>query len=253
VISASWGLGEAIVGGLVTPDTFTVEKASGQVLSREIADKQVMTVLLGSNTAERAVPEAMRRVPSLSDSQVSELVRLGAEIEELYQVPVDIEWTLADGELAIVQARPITALPEFTPQPHLDWTMLPDPKAQYMRASICELMPDPLSPLYETLGMPAIENGINAMADDLMRMPVGSLSGFMLAIHGYAYQKGSFTARQWWLIVTRMLLPLPRLLRKGIHTGKTSAGRAMRRQWHAGMTGLWQNSRRPQSGPVSRS
>jgi len=216
VISASWGLGEAIVGGLVTPDTFTVDKTSGRVLSREIADKQVMAVLLESNTAEHAVPETMRQVPSLSDPQVGELVKLGVEIEQLYQVPMDIEWALAEGQIAIVQARPITALPEFAPQPHLDWTMLPDPKAQYMRASICELMPDPLSPLYETLGMPAIENGINVITDEFLNMPLGSLSGFMLAIHGYAYEKVSFTARQWWLILTRMLLRTPHLLREGV-------------------------------------
>lgn len=216
VISASWGLGEAVVGGLVTPDTFTVEKASGEVLSREIADKQVMSVLLESGTAEHPVPETMRRTPCLSDTEVRELIRLGMEIERLDQVPMDIEWALAEGQIAIVQARPITALPEFAPQPRLDWTTLPDPKGQYVRASICELMPDPLSPLFESLGMAAIENGINVMARDLMNMPVGSLSGFVLAIHGYAYEKVSFTPRQWWLIITRLLLPVARLMREGV-------------------------------------
>jgi len=216
VINASWGLGEAIVGGLVTPDAYTVEKMSGKVLSRDIADKQVMTVLLESNTAEHAVPETMRHIPALSDEQVGDLVKLGVEIEQLYQMPMDIEWVLAEGQIAIVQARPITALPEYSPQPHLEWTTLPDPKGQYMRASICELMPDPLSPLFDSLGMMAIENGIMVMAKDLFNMPIDSLSGFMQTIHGYAYQKVSFTGRQWYLLLTRMVLRFPRLLREGV-------------------------------------
>ncbi|NIO76777.1 MAG: hypothetical protein GTO14_00780, partial [Anaerolineales bacterium] len=57
MISAAWGLGEAIVGGLVTPDTLIVEKATGRVLTRETADKQVMTVLLGNGTGLQPVPE----------------------------------------------------------------------------------------------------------------------------------------------------------------------------------------------------
>ena len=112
VLTAAWGLGEAIVGGLVTPDTYTVDKTTGRLLAREIADKQVMTVRLNSGTAEQAVPESQRRAPVLSDEQAAELVRLGVRIEALYGMPMDIEWTLAGNRFAIVQARPITALPE---------------------------------------------------------------------------------------------------------------------------------------------
>src|SRR5512140_41334 len=63
MLTATWGLGEAIVGGLVTPDTFALDKATGRVLSREIADKQVMTVRREGGTEERPVPDAQRRVP----------------------------------------------------------------------------------------------------------------------------------------------------------------------------------------------
>ena len=111
MISAAWGLGEAIVGGLVTPDTLLVDKATGRVITRETADKRMMTVLLERGTEEQPVPETMRRAPALSDEEAAELVRLGASIEALCGFPVDIEWTLAEEEFAIVQARPITALP----------------------------------------------------------------------------------------------------------------------------------------------
>jgi pyruvate,water dikinase len=97
MISAAWGLGEAIVGGLVTPDTLIVEKATGRVLTRETADKQVMTVLLGNGTGLQPVPEKMRYAPVLSDGEAAELARLGAQIEALYGLPMDIEWALAEG------------------------------------------------------------------------------------------------------------------------------------------------------------
>src|SRR5829696_6852750 len=111
-ISAAWGLGESVVSGAVTPDSIVVEKESGRVISREIADKVVMTVYTASGTEERPVPEGRRRQSVLDDERAAELARYGAQIEELYGTPQDIEWALADGEFAIVQSRPITALPE---------------------------------------------------------------------------------------------------------------------------------------------
>ena len=91
LISASWGLGEAVVGGMVTPDSLTVEKASGRVLDRNTADKQVMTVRTASATEEQPVPEALRRMPVLDDAAVARLTVLGAQIEKLYNQPMDIE------------------------------------------------------------------------------------------------------------------------------------------------------------------
>ncbi|MCI0478652.1 MAG: hypothetical protein L0Y55_20615 [Anaerolineales bacterium] len=114
VINAAWGLGETVVSGRVTPDTFVVDKASGRVIERDIAEKTMMTARVDGGTAERPVPENLRRVAVLRDDQVIELARLGARIEKLYGMPMDIEWALAKNKLAIVQARPITALPEVT-------------------------------------------------------------------------------------------------------------------------------------------
>jgi pyruvate,water dikinase len=112
VIDAAWGLGEAIVGGAVTPDTFIVDKIAERIIEKEIADKQVMTVLGVHGTEAREVPAHLRRVAALNDDQVIELARLGRQIEKIYTVPMDIEWTRAENKFAIVQARPITTLPE---------------------------------------------------------------------------------------------------------------------------------------------
>jgi phosphohistidine swiveling domain-containing protein len=166
VINAAWGLGEAIVGGQVTPDTLTVDKAGGRVLARETADKQVMTVPVDGGTREQPTPEDLRRRPALGDAAAAELARLGVRIEALYGQPMDIEWTRAGGQFAILQARPITALPEPEALPPSEWP-IPNPKGQYMRDSVIELMPDPLTPLFSTLGVQAIERGTQDLFSEL--------------------------------------------------------------------------------------
>ncbi|MEJ2732771.1 MAG: PEP/pyruvate-binding domain-containing protein [Anaerolineae bacterium] len=222
VISAAWGLGESVVGGVVTPDAFTVDKKTGAVLEREIADKQVMTARVNGGTEEQPVPAALRRAPTLDDRAVADLARLGAQIEALYTMPMDIEWALADGVFAIVQARPITALPPEAPGPEpalqtpIEWP-LPKPKGQYMRGSIVDLMPDPLSPLFATLAIPAIaRTGIKEVMRPLTRSEPVLPEDYIVTINDYAYMGVSYTPRQLWWILTRMLPSSPRLLREGL-------------------------------------
>ena len=115
MLSASWGLGEAIVGGQVTPDMLSVDKDTGRVLEHTIGDKQVMTVRVEGGTEIQPVPEALRRIPVLDFQQAAELTRLGVQVEQLYHCPQDIEWAIADGKLYLLQSRPITTLPGEDP------------------------------------------------------------------------------------------------------------------------------------------
>jgi rifampicin phosphotransferase len=194
MISAAWGLGEAIVGGLVTPDTLIVDKQTGRVAIRETADKQVMTVRLESGTEEQPVPEAKRRSAVLSDRQAGELVRLGVGIEALYGMPVDIEWVLEGDQIAIVQARPITALPEPEPLPPTEWKL---PKGQYiaMRNNIVELMADPLTPLFRTLDREAINASMGRLLTNFFGKPMMP-EELIVTVNSYAYYNGSMTAGQ---------------------------------------------------------
>ncbi|MBN2390828.1 MAG: PEP/pyruvate-binding domain-containing protein, partial [Anaerolineae bacterium] len=155
VVNASWGLGEAVVGGAVTPDTLTLDKASGDVIVRETAEKRVQTVRVDGGVREQPIPANLRHARVLDARQAAELVRLGNQIETLYGMPMDIEWALADEKFAIVQARPITALPEPQPEPPTDWKL---PKGAYaaMRNNIVEMMIEPLTPLFSTLGLNAV-------------------------------------------------------------------------------------------------
>jgi phosphoenolpyruvate synthase/pyruvate phosphate dikinase len=214
MISAAWGLGEAVVGGMVTPDTLTVDKASGEVLERQIADKQVMTARVNGGTQEQPVPDELRRAPVLDDEVAAELVKLGMQIETLYGMPIDVEWALADGSFTILQARPITALPEPEAEPLADWP-LPDPKGQYLRASIIEFMPDPLTPLFATMGISVINAGLRELMDRLISAPEALPEETVLTINDYAYMRMSFTPKQWWLLLTRLGTAFPRMLRTG--------------------------------------
>ncbi len=214
VINATWGLGEAVVGGLVTPDSYTVDKANGQVAAREVADKQVMTVRTAEGTEEQMVSESLRQAPSLTDAQVVELGQLGVQIESLYGMPMDVEWCLADGRFFIVQARPITALLEQTVEPPTEWPM-PDPKSKYVRASIIDLMPDPVSPLFTTMAFKAYDAGLTRAMSDITRSKA-VLPEHFLTINDYVYSDTRLNGRQTWWLLTRMLPSFPRMIRTGV-------------------------------------
>ncbi len=217
MITATWGLGESIVGGSVTPDTMRVDKSLGKVTRRETAEKQVMTIRKENGTFEQPVPENLKTMAVLTDEQAIELTQIGVRIETLYGTPMDIEWTLEDGAFAIVQARPITALPEPQAAVSQDW-MPPDPKGRYMRTSIVDFLPDPLTPLFASLSVPEINS--------MMKRLVGYITGVkgkvkfpdesICTINGYAYLIMNYTFDQWIFLLGRMLPRFPWMLRTGI-------------------------------------
>jgi len=110
IINASWGLGESIVGGTVTPDMFIVRKSDLAVVQRVIADKQRMTVSAPGGTREVEVPRFLRNTSSLNDEQVIEMAKLALTLEGTMEHPVDVECAYAEGELYLLQCRPITTL-----------------------------------------------------------------------------------------------------------------------------------------------
>ena len=134
VIDAAWGLGEAIVGGLVTPDHFVVDKTTNLVKAKQVADKQMMTIRTLNGTEEQPTPEALRSMPAISAAHIAELTDLARRIEIHAGRPVDVEWARRDGTLFILQARPITHLP-------------PDLMGmEWSRQILIERYPDPITP-----------------------------------------------------------------------------------------------------------
>lgn len=110
MINSSWGLGESIVGGMVTPDTYVVRKRDLTVTERRIADKQRMTVMVPGGTREVDVPRFLRARPTLDDGQAVEMGRLALALEQTMGWPVDVECAYQDGRLYLLQCRPITSL-----------------------------------------------------------------------------------------------------------------------------------------------
>ncbi|WNG32835.1 phosphoenolpyruvate synthase [Archangium violaceum] len=110
-IDASYGLGEALVSGLVNADLYRARKATGEVLEVRLGDKAIaLWPAPGGGTEQRPVPPEQGRARALDDATVARLVEVGRRIEVLRGGPQDIEWCLEGGQLYVVQSRPITTL-----------------------------------------------------------------------------------------------------------------------------------------------
>jgi pyruvate,water dikinase len=108
-VEAGFGLGEALVSGLVNPDVFKVR--DGEVVTKAIGAKQLAVLASpAGGTREEAIAPERQEQPSLTDAQVVRLVRLGRRIEAHFGRPQDIEWCLSGDDFLIVQSRPITTL-----------------------------------------------------------------------------------------------------------------------------------------------
>jgi pyruvate,water dikinase len=110
IVNAAWGLGEAIVGGEVTPDRVVVDKASGRIKELTVSEKATMTVVTEDGTEQVALNEDRRLARVLGDNEVLRLAAIGRQIELHYGTPQDIEWAMAAGQFAVLQARPIRGL-----------------------------------------------------------------------------------------------------------------------------------------------
>jgi pyruvate,water dikinase len=110
MINMSWGLGESVVSGMVTPDTFIVSKGDFKITSENIAEKMIMTVSTPDGTKEVDVPRIMRSAPSASPEQVIEAARMAVSLEVRLGWPVDAEFVFQGAVLFLLQARPITTL-----------------------------------------------------------------------------------------------------------------------------------------------
>jgi len=115
-IEAVFGLGEAIVSGELTPDLYVLDKASLRILEKRVVNQErqfVRNLEAGAEDGTNiwlAVPGELREQPKLSDEQIVALAAIGKQVEEHYNFPQDIEWAEEEGELYILQTRPVTAL-----------------------------------------------------------------------------------------------------------------------------------------------
>jgi phosphoenolpyruvate synthase/pyruvate phosphate dikinase len=138
-VEASFGLGEALVSGLVNADVFKVR--DGEVVAKAVATKQLaIHALPAGGTQEQAIDPERQEQPALTDAQVVRLAQLGRRIEAHFGCPQDIEWCLVDDGFQVVQSRPIT-------------TLFPIPEIGdrenhvYLSVGHQQMMTDPMKPL----------------------------------------------------------------------------------------------------------
>ena len=138
-IDASFGLGEALVSGLVTADCYKVQEE--EIVDKMIATKKVaISGLKEGGTETEPIAPDQQKTQTLTEQQILQLARIGRQIEAYFGCPQDIEWCLADGTFSIVQSRPIT-------------TLFPIPEANdqenhvYISVGHQQMMTDPMKPL----------------------------------------------------------------------------------------------------------
>ena len=166
-VEASFGLGEALVSGLVSPDVYRVR--DGEVVARTVGTKQrAVVAAAGGGTQEQLVDPERQDRPALTDPQVVRLAQLGRRVEAHLGRPQDIEWCLVGEEFQIVQSRPIT-------------TLFPVPAARdqenhvYVSVGHQQMMTDPMMPLglsfwQKTTPAPMAEAGGRLFVDVTQRL-----------------------------------------------------------------------------------
>jgi phosphoenolpyruvate synthase/pyruvate phosphate dikinase len=139
VVEASFGIGEALVTGLVNADVYKVR--DGEIVAKAVAAKQLaIHGLPAGGTQEKAIDPARQEQPALTDAQVVRVAQLGRRIEAHFGCPQDIEWCLVDDGFQIVQSRPITTL---FPVPARD----DGGNHVYVSVGHQQMMTDPMKPL----------------------------------------------------------------------------------------------------------
>ncbi len=153
VINASWGLGESVVSGIITPDEYILDAETLRIKHRTIATKGIQIIrddAAGHGTVRTPVPDTKQNAPALTDDQASELGELGRRVTAYYDdLPQDIEWAIAEGALFLLQSRAVTGV-EFTWDADVDaWQTNPkDDDTLWTRAWADAVWTGAITPLF---------------------------------------------------------------------------------------------------------
>lgn len=160
MLTASYGLGEAIVSGLVTPDTFIVDKENF-LIEKTLGTKELQIVPYQEGVIEQPVAEKMADQFCLSDDQLVEITQITKQVEALYGHGVDIEFGIANGSFYLLQARPITTALSKPANETAGASFLMQPEElKDFWISMDDHMPGPTSPLFSSLIIPALKSGM---------------------------------------------------------------------------------------------
>lgn len=207
-VEANWGLGETVVGGEVSPDSYVLDRKSGRVVEKRIAHK-LWRLRPGGRRSE-PMPEGLRDEEALSPRELQLLWRRGCEIESFSDGrPQDVEWAFSGGRLYLLQTRPITT---SVSRPHGAWSrgICDDVWSEALSPMTASVIAGRLSHAY-TFQAPARRLGLGALVrDDMMKV-----------IDSYMYVNADAVAQALKLVPAKLLMDdalviLPRKLRREV-------------------------------------
>ena len=117
MLNASWGLGEAIVSGKVTPDIYIYSKKHRRIIEKKLSEKEILICYGTTGIEERKTTLEQKNSFCLSEKQALEIFEMGQKVEQHYGSPQDIEWAISEGKLYLLQSRPITTLNKTKERP----------------------------------------------------------------------------------------------------------------------------------------
>jgi len=113
LVEGSWGQGESVVSGSVTPDTYVIDKKSGKIIEKHISKKTEMRILdEKGGVNEVSVPKEKQEIQCLSEDELKQIYQFALKLDEHYKAPQDFEWAAEGGKVFLVQTRPVTVLYE---------------------------------------------------------------------------------------------------------------------------------------------
>lgn len=226
-IDANYGLGDTVVAGEVSPDNVRVDRRTGDVLEYEIGEKSHALYTNREEEGTKAVdisPEDQES-RALSDAKLRELVELGTQVDELLGGPQDIEWAFVDGDVVLLQSRPITSLfPLPSPSPSLSLSSDDDRRHIYFCMGHQQAMPEAIPPL----GVDLLQEMVNSSASRLRQTdePIAVEAGHRMYVDLTPLLRNRLTRRVVLRILTSMSEPAARTIAELIEERRapTSAG-----------------------------
>lgn len=110
IINAAYGLGDAIVSGIVTPDTIIFDKNARKIIYQDVGSKKFKLVCNGQSIVQEENNKIQRDKICLDSENLKKIIKISAKIEKHFKFPQDIEWAIENGKLYVLQSRPISSI-----------------------------------------------------------------------------------------------------------------------------------------------
>ncbi len=169
VIESTYGLGEGLVSGIVTPDIFIIDKQNFEIRSKRISEKKMMIIPKQDGVIKTEVPENKQSAPTLTNEEILKLAEIGLRVERHYKAPQDIEWCNYQNRFYILQSRPVTDVGKVVPV--LDKKEFEGIIGEWTKSPLDERVQEPLTPFTWSIAQESIPSFFTALEVFGFRVP----------------------------------------------------------------------------------